>query len=274
MTYSLFELNNMSREQLESIASQHDIKKIKNLENADLAYAILDAQATEESQKPVPDKPKARRGRPPKAKPAAEAIKPAPAEAPAPKEEKPADAKPRRGRKGASGQPKEAPEAPAAQPVAAEQQQPRKRGRKSSKNEEAPKAEPLQDEAERKAAAQQQAREMARENLDQARAAFMQPRPQQQPKPKAPEFEGTVEATGVLEIMPDGYGFLRSSDYNYLNSPDDIYVSQQQIKFNALKPGDTVTGEIRPPREGDKYFPLVKINYINGRTPDFVRPLM
>ncbi len=71
--------------------------------------------------------------------------------------------------------------------------------------------------------------------------------------------------------MPDGYGFLRSSDYNYLNSPDDIYVSQQQIKVNALKNGDTVTGEIRPPKEGDKYFPLVKINYINGRTPEFVR---
>lgn len=85
------------------------------------------------------------------------------------------------------------------------------------------------------------------------------------------EYEGTVEATGVLEIMPDGYGFLRSSDYNYLNSPDDIYVSQQQIKTNALKTGDTVTGEIRPPREGDKYFPLIKIKYINGRTPEFVR---
>ncbi len=91
-----------------------------------------------------------------------------------------------------------------------------------------------------------------------------------QPKPKI-EFEGTVRATGVLEIMPDGYGFLRSSDYNYLNSPDDIYVSQGQIKNNALKNGDTVTGEIRPPKEGDKYFPLVKIDYINGRTPEFIR---
>ena len=85
------------------------------------------------------------------------------------------------------------------------------------------------------------------------------------------EFDGVVEATGVLEIMPDGYGFLRSSDYNYLNSPDDIYVSVGQIKSNALKTGDTVTGEIRPPREGDKYFPLVKIKYINGRTPEFIR---
>ena len=85
------------------------------------------------------------------------------------------------------------------------------------------------------------------------------------------EFDGVVEATGVLEIMPDGYGFLRSSDYNYLNSPDDIYVSQYQIKHHALKTGDTVTGEIKPPKAGDKYFPLVRIKFINGRTPEFIR---
>ena len=93
---------------------------------------------------------------------------------------------------------------------------------------------------------------------------------QQKPQQKI-DFDGVIEATGVLEIMPDGYGFLRSSDYNYLNSPDDIYVSQNQIKSNALKTGDTVTGEIRPPREGDKYFPLVRIKYVNGRTPEFIR---
>ena len=92
-------------------------------------------------------------------------------------------------------------------------------------------------------------------------------------KPQQPkiEFEGIVEASGVLEIMPDGYGFLRSSDYNYLNSPDDIYVSQSQIKLFGLKTGDTLFGEIRPPREGDKYFPLVKVNNINGRSPEYIR---
>lgn len=94
---------------------------------------------------------------------------------------------------------------------------------------------------------------------------------QQGYRPQRIEFEGVVEASGVLEIMPDGYGFLRSSDYNYLNSPDDIYVSQSQIKQNALKTGDTVTGEIRPPREGDKFFPLVRVKYVNGRTPEFIR---
>lgn len=85
------------------------------------------------------------------------------------------------------------------------------------------------------------------------------------------EFEGIINASGVLEIMPDGYGFLRSADYNYLNSPDDVYVSQSQIKLFGLKTGDTVTGSIRPPKESEKYFPLIKVIEINGRTPDFIR---
>ena len=85
------------------------------------------------------------------------------------------------------------------------------------------------------------------------------------------EFEGIVVNTGVLEILQDGYGFLRSSDYNYLNSPDDIYVSQSQIKLFGLKTGDTVKGTIRPPKEGEKYFPLIKVLEINGRTPQFIR---
>ena len=85
------------------------------------------------------------------------------------------------------------------------------------------------------------------------------------------EFEGIITNTGVLEILQDGYGFLRSSDYNYLNSPDDIYVSQSQIKLFGLKTGDTVKGTIRPPKEGEKYFPLIKVLEINGRSPDYIR---
>ncbi len=85
------------------------------------------------------------------------------------------------------------------------------------------------------------------------------------------DFEGIIFNTGVLEIMPDGYGFLRSADYNYLNSPDDIYVSQSQIKLFGLKTGDTIKGTIRPPKEGEKYFPLIKVEEINGRSPDFIR---
>jgi len=91
------------------------------------------------------------------------------------------------------------------------------------------------------------------------------------PPDKTFEFEGIITNSGVLEIMPDGYGFLRSSDYNYLNSPDDIYVSQSQIKLFGLKTGDTVLGTIRPPKEGEKYFPLIKVLEINGRSPDYIR---
>jgi transcription termination factor Rho len=85
------------------------------------------------------------------------------------------------------------------------------------------------------------------------------------------EFDGIVSTVGVLEIMTDGYGFLRSADYNYLNSPDDIYVSQSQIKLFGLKTGDTLKGSIRPPKEGEKYFPLVKVETINGKFPEEVR---
>ncbi len=90
-------------------------------------------------------------------------------------------------------------------------------------------------------------------------------------KEKPYDFEGIIYNTGVLEIMPDGYGFLRSPDYNYLNSPDDIYVSQSQIKLFGLKTGDTIKGSIRPPKEGEKYFPLIKVDEINGRSPDYIR---
>jgi len=92
-----------------------------------------------------------------------------------------------------------------------------------------------------------------------------------QEREKAYEFDDILTGTGVLEILQDGYGFLRSSDYNYLSSPDDIYVSQSQIKLFGLKTGDVVEGVIRPPKEGEKYFPLVKVEKINGRDPSFVR---
>ncbi|MCR5561040.1 MAG: transcription termination factor Rho [Bacteroidales bacterium] len=271
MPHSLFELSKMSRENLETIANEHEIKKIKSLDNENLAYAILDAEAAAEAKKAPADKPKARRGRPRKeaAEPAKQASKPAEpvkaekaAEAPAKQEEAPAAAPAKkRGRpKKNAAEPVEAPKAEAAQP-------------------EAPVTE------KHKGHDRQKVHEAARQQLDEARDEYLRPRQPQnqqnnqngqnqqpkQPKPKVPEFEGTVVATGVLEIMPDGYGFLRSSDYNYLNSPDDIYVAQQQIKQNALKNGDTVTGEIRPPREGDKYFPLVKITMVNGRKPEFIR---
>jgi transcription termination factor Rho len=85
------------------------------------------------------------------------------------------------------------------------------------------------------------------------------------------EFDAIIESEGVLDIMQDGYGFLRSSDYNYLSSPDDIYVSQSQIRLFGLKTGDTVLGHVRPPKEGEKYFPLIKVSKINGQNPQVVR---
>ena len=85
------------------------------------------------------------------------------------------------------------------------------------------------------------------------------------------EFDAIIESEGVLDIMQDGYGFLRSSDYNYLSSPDDIYVSQSQIRLFGLKKGDTVLGHVRPPKEGEKYFPLIKVSRINGQKPEVVR---
>ena len=95
--------------------------------------------------------------------------------------------------------------------------------------------------------------------------------PQAKKKHYAFEYEGVIEAEGVLEMVPDGYGFLRSSDYNYLTSPDDIYISPQQIRNYGLKTGDTLRGTVRPPREGDKFFPMVKILEINGLSPERVR---
>ena len=271
MPHSYLELNAMSEEQLRSIAESLGIKDLKKMDKADVGFAILDREAVLESQKPA-DSPKPaakKRGRPKKMESAA-AEKPA-APAPAP-EEKPAPAEPApkktRGRKPKK---EEAP-APAATENAAEKPAEAVDGKQfihslfdDLKEDSAQKEEkPQQQNKKKNKQKNQQPQPEAQE------AKPQQPQQQAQRQPRV-EFEGSVEATGVLEIMPDGYGFLRSSDYNYLNSPDDIYVSQQQIKQNALKNGDTVTGEIRPPREGDKYFPLVKINYINGRTPEFVR---
>ncbi|MBO6081583.1 MAG: transcription termination factor Rho, partial [Bacteroidales bacterium] len=202
----------------------------------------------------------------PKAEPApvAGAPKEAPAEAAAPK---------KRGRKPKQQAPVEQPaQAPAVENEASQSVAPAEQSREvqPQKPQQNPAQQPQNQPGQQQNNNQNQNRRERIKNQQQRPEG--QPQGQQRPQfPPRIEFEGTVEATGVLEIMPDGYGFLRSSDYNYLNSPDDIYVSQQQIKINALKTGDTVTGEIRPPRDGDKYFPLVSIKYINGRTPEFIR---
>ena len=263
----------MSEQELRNLAESLDIKGTKKMDKAGLGYAILDQEAVLEAQKPAAQQqPKAKkRGRPKKEEadkkqePApAPVAEPAPAPAPAP-EEKPAPKKRGRKPKNASA---EAPEKPQQQPDSKQFIHDLFEDLKDddAQIEEAPAAT-----AQKPQKPQKQQKKNDQPKQPQPQPQQQQQQPQQQQKQPKVEFEGSVEATGVLEIMPDGYGFLRSSDYNYLNSPDDIYVSQQQIKQNSLKPGDTVTGEIRPPREGDKYFPLVRIKYINGRTPEYVR---
>ena len=292
MPYKLQELNEMSEEQLRALGESLDIKGFKKMDLPTLGFAILDAQATLASQNPTEEPKQKKRGRPRKAdkaaaeKPAEEkpaVAKPAKKTAAAKEEDKPAEAKPasKRGRKAKSAAEKVGAEATPAEEKKPEEikEQPTVDGKQfmhtlfdDLKEDEAQKEEAA---AEASKVDEKRPRDKKQRNKGQQQQQQAQTQPQQQQqqnqRPQRIEFEGSVEATGVLEIMPDGYGFLRSSDYNYLNSPDDIYVSQQQIKQNALKNGDTVTGEIRPPREGDKYFPLVKIKFINGRTPEFVR---
>ena len=320
MPHRLYDLSVMSREELEKIAQDLDIKFSKKTDNENLAFMILDAEAqavakgtlVDENQQKAPKK----RGRKPKAaQESTEQAKPAqkPAENPAEKQAPKAAEKPaERPAKKATEKPSEKPaekaniksaEKPAEKPSAEKpvekasadtdtankkkRGRPKKQveeGKEESNTEETVKNEGTKQEqadlrkqailnkaAERLAA--QKNRINAQQNVQEQQNAPA-PQPAQQPQPKKipfPEYEGTVTATGVLEIMPDGYGFLRSSDYNYLNSPDDIYVSAQQIKSFALKNGDTVLGEIRPPRESDKYFPLVNIKMINGRSPEYIR---
>lgn len=120
---------------------------------------------------------------------------------------------------------------------------------------------------------QQQQQGKRKKNKNQNQQQQQNQQLQRQPQPAVPQynFEGLLEASGVLEVMPEGYGFLRSSDYNYLPSPDDIYVTQSQIKANGLRTGDVVECTIRPPKEGDKYFPLSTVTKVNGRSPEFIR---
>lgn len=193
-----------------------------------------------------------------------------------------AEVKPRRGRRPRLAKT----EAPATQPATPEAET-------AAKPVEAPQEKapaPRNDEAEhaakrrgRRKTAEQPARpegEAAHEEprtKQEVPAAAVPQKPAPAPHPHTEEvitkddFAGEIAGEGVLEVMPDGYGFLRSADYNYLNSPDDIYVSPSQIKLFGLKPGDTVLGTIRPPKEGEKYFPLVRVTEINGLSPEYIR---
>ena len=137
--------------------------------------------------------------------------------------------------------------------------QPKKRGRKPKS------AQPVQADG----AAEQPEKEAEPKELEEQPKSELPVKEQREQQKEY--FAGEIIGEGVLEVMPDGYGFLRSADYNYLNSPDDIYVSPSQIKHFGLKPGDTITGVIHPPKEGEKYFPLIRVNEINGLQPEYIR---
>ena len=306
--HKIFELKGMELEELQALATNLGMKSFKRMGKDDLVYAILDEEARQNAQN-APEKPaQKKRGRPKKSegekavkkeaaeseKKASEIKEAAPAEhvktqeaAPAEpaKEKKKKERKPRieKPKKEAEDQAKEAAnqekaqvvEAPAAEVKTLEEPKKQKGPKQKRERIQKQNAQQTVNEAEQATAEQEEAAKeipvQQQNNNQNSQQNQNQNRKQQRQQEPVIEFEGVVEATGVLEIMPDGYGFLRSSDYNYLNSPDDIYVSQYQIKQHALKTGDTVTGEIRPPKAGDKYFPLVRIKYINGRTPEFIR---
>ncbi len=284
MPYDISQLNDMLVPELVDVAEHLQIKNARSLDKQTLVYKILDHQALAAGQPDTPeDTTKKRRGRKPKTEKTDDD---------APSEEKPEEKaviatveqepeqqesiKKRRGRrpKTEAGTDKKyvSPETtgnPAvsadtatateevAGPVAEAMEAPIIMPATEDNAEIQPPQEPL---GERPAQAVQQ----------QGTQASRRPREQQYGNYNV-EFDGIVVSEGVLEMMPDGYGFLRSSDYNYLSSPDDIYVSPSQIKLFGLKTGDTVKGSIRPPKEGEKYFALLKVESINGRHPDEIR---
>lgn len=301
--YKIFDLKEMDMEKLHSLASELDVKGFKKMEKEDLIYAILDEEARKDAAK-APEKPeRKRRGRPKKSD---EPVKETPKEVEAPTTEtEKSDNAPKQEnspKQEKAKQKKRARKADAEKvtdttpvevvvekpveeqkPVQEEKQmqaqnqpqpqQPKKQKRARINKQQEPAIQEISTEPQPVIVEVTDDAEVKKEHSGEQKHHKNHQQKQQVQQPQQPkiEFEGVVEATGVLEIMPDGYGFLRSSDYNYLNSPDDIYVSQTQIKTHALKTGDTVTGEIKPPKEGDKYFPLVRIKFINGRTPEFIR---
>ncbi len=298
--HTIFDLKKMDEEQLRALATDLKIKNQKKIDKETLIYEILDELAAQKASKSIANESKPKTTKAKKttaskttvaksstsetkketAKPVEKKTeKPKPVAKASTKAETKADAKPavkaetsakkvtKPTEKAATTEKASDTKVSTTQTKKAEKP---KRTRITTKLTKAPEAEPIKLEkvVEKPATdKKEEAKPVQETKVEEPKLEVKETQKKEAPK----QFEGVVEATGVLEIMPDGYGFLRSSDYNYLNSPDDIYVSVGQIKANALKTGDTVTGEIRPPKDSDKYFPLVKIKYINGRTPEYIR---
>uniref|UniRef100_UPI003741F00E transcription termination factor Rho n=1 Tax=Flavihumibacter profundi TaxID=2716883 RepID=UPI003741F00E len=266
--------------ELLDIAEQLKISNAKKLDKQELIYKILDRQAVIASEGKGSDSgDKTKRKRIVKAT-TGNSTEEAIVESDEEKPRKPEPRKPLVRKE----EPIAAPSAPvAAEPVRKEEKLPAKRGRKKTDDQA---AEP-EVKAPGKVAPPEVQTVAAEAEVGEKLRQAAEPAPVVAPVEQAPrqyqqqprrdrdffniEFDGVIPAEGVLEMMPDGYGFLRSSDYNYLSSPDDVYVSPSQIKLFGLKTGDTVNGSVRPPKEGEKYFALLKVEYINGRTPEEVR---
>jgi transcription termination factor Rho len=265
--YDISQLNDLLVPELHDIADQLSIKTNKKADKQDLIQSILDKQATMGDAQPAGEAEKPKRKRiikqdataMPEKEPVVEKVieeqpKIAPRKEPVLKSKKPlADKKPFKKEKIEDDAQPMGDQDDMLQPITAEQT-----------TVPAAIAQMLQEED-----VQQPEIEMG----DTGGKQFT-PKPQFKPREQPVfniEFDGIIQGEGVLEMMPDGYGFLRSSDYNYLSSPDDIYVSPSQIKLFGLKTGDTVFGSVRPPKEGEKYFALLKVNTINGKSPEEVR---
>ncbi|NNF22438.1 MAG: transcription termination factor Rho [Saprospiraceae bacterium] len=244
--YDILQLNEMLVPELKEIAEKLQLKSYKKLSKQDLIYKILDHQAVvggngknEKTEKETP--------------PAKEKKSPEPAK------EKPAEAKeePVKEKKAEAKEDKK----PREQKPESRQRPPRKeRSDRSDRSDRRDRGDRDRGDRDR--------RQGQRDNADRGPKAE---KTESNVKKFNVDMDGVIEGSGILEMMSDGYGFLRSSDYNYLTSPDDIYVSPSQIKLFGLKTGDTVTGAIRPPKEGEKYFALLRVSKINGLDPEKTR---
>ncbi len=282
--YDILQLSEMLLPQLKELAGSLGLKAYKSLSKQDLIYKILDEQAIaskENVEEKTEKKPaEKKRGRP-KQKATETPKSNTRKKKTEPKEKKEED-KPKTQTKTASKPVEEKKEE--VSPAAAEESVPKTRRRRARNQNaptehNAPKSEPTKTDSEEKKENNNQPHKERRNNRPQKRNDHRNNQNHQQkdnqqealPPKFNIEFDGLVEGEGVLEMMPDGYGFLRSSDYNYLSSPDDIYVSPSQVKLFGLKTGDTVRGSIRPPKEGEKYFAILKLSRINGFDPAQVR---
>ncbi len=274
--YDIVELGGKLVSELKEIAKELQIKKIDSYKKQDLIYKILDVQAENNAVKKE-SKPKVQRARTPKPKVEKTVVKEDKAPAKEEKKNEPIAEKP--AEKTKERQHRQKDRVREEKPNNSEKRKPQAAKtphvKKEEKKAEATVIEPQADADSATSANEEKA---GKEQTNSRREPKKDPRQNQRNKnqqrnQQEPQYDfgDIITNTGVLEVMQDGYGFLRSSDYNYLSSPDDIYVSQSQIKLFGLKTGDTVEGAIRPPREGEKYFPLVKVLSINGRSPSYIR---